>query len=391
MAQPTDDIEFATNGAALVTDPGGTKKKLGFLVNEAPPAHWIDWMFRAYWRWINFFNSKYNASGNYSATAEGTNADAMFLLGVGTGYGITAQGGSGAATVGVYGVGNGSSGRGVRGDGFGSGIGVSGTGGATGVGVSGVGGATSGTGVTGTGTAGNAIGVSGAGQGSGVGVSGTGGATGSGVTGTGQGSGNGVVGTGGATGSGVIGNGGSTSGTGVTGTANTNSNNDGVTGKGGDLSVGGSGVSGVGGGNVGAGVTGTGTSFGGSSGGNGVTGIGTVNGIGVLGTGGSNAAAGVKGIGGAGNGTGGIFVANGSGLGIDVTGHSVITGVLSGASASCLSFVPVANVPAVRWPVSAAPSGASQVGDMYMATGGVLKVCTVAGTPGTYVSVGTQV
>lgn len=40
-------------------------------------------------------------------------------------------------------------------------------------------------------------------------------------------------------------------------------------------------------------------------------------------------------------------------------------------------------------PRTAPASGA--VGDMYVTTGGVLKICTVAGTPGTWVSVGAQV
>lgn len=39
---------------------------------------------------------------------------------------------------------------------------------------------------------------------------------------------------------------------------------------------------------------------------------------------------------------------------------------------------------------SAEPTGPNVVGDIYMTTAGVLKVCTVAGTPGTFVSVGTQ-
>lgn len=41
-------------------------------------------------------------------------------------------------------------------------------------------------------------------------------------------------------------------------------------------------------------------------------------------------------------------------------------------------------------PQSAQPTGASEVGDMYVTTAGVLKICTVAGTPGTWVSVGAQ-
>lgn len=41
-------------------------------------------------------------------------------------------------------------------------------------------------------------------------------------------------------------------------------------------------------------------------------------------------------------------------------------------------------------PQDAEPTGASVVGDMYVTTAGVLKICTAAGTPGTWVSVGTQ-
>ena len=40
--------------------------------------------------------------------------------------------------------------------------------------------------------------------------------------------------------------------------------------------------------------------------------------------------------------------------------------------------------------LAAAPAGPNVVGEVYVATGGVLKVCTVAGSPGTWVSVGAQ-
>ncbi len=36
------------------------------------------------------------------------------------------------------------------------------------------------------------------------------------------------------------------------------------------------------------------------------------------------------------------------------------------------------------------PSGANIVGDIYVTSTGILKICTVAGTPGTFVSVGAQ-
>jgi protein-S-isoprenylcysteine O-methyltransferase Ste14 len=35
-------------------------------------------------------------------------------------------------------------------------------------------------------------------------------------------------------------------------------------------------------------------------------------------------------------------------------------------------------------------TGPNAVGDIYVTTAGVLKICTVAGTPGTWVSVGAQ-
>lgn len=46
----------------------------------------------------------------------------------------------------------------------------------------------------------------------------------------------------------------------------------------------------------------------------------------------------------------------------------------------------------LKLPVKAsAPAGPNVVGEVYVATGGVLKICTVAGSPGTWVSVGAQV
>lgn len=45
----------------------------------------------------------------------------------------------------------------------------------------------------------------------------------------------------------------------------------------------------------------------------------------------------------------------------------------------------------LRLPAKAsAPAGPNTVGEVYVATGGVLKICTVAGSPGTWVSVGAQ-
>ncbi len=65
-----------------------------------------------------------------------------------------------------------------------------------------------------------------------------------------------------------------------------------------------------------------------------------------------------------------ISAVNGTGIGLRVVGNN--------------TAAPVWLIP------SSQPSGPNDVGSLYMAAGGVLKVCTVAGTPGTWVSVGTQ-
>jgi hypothetical protein len=45
----------------------------------------------------------------------------------------------------------------------------------------------------------------------------------------------------------------------------------------------------------------------------------------------------------------------------------------------------------LKLPVKATPpTGPNAVGEVYVATGGVLRVCTVAGSPGTWVNVGAQ-
>ncbi len=48
------------------------------------------------------------------------------------------------------------------------------------------------------------------------------------------------------------------------------------------------------------------------------------------------------------------------------------------------------TAPLVLRAQASGPSGANVVGAIYATTAGVLKICTVAGTPGTFVSVGSQ-
>jgi hypothetical protein len=109
---------------------------------------------------------------------------------------------------------------------------------------------------------------------------------------------------------------------------------------------------------AGAGVTGVGGS---SSGYGGVFTGGTADGYGVSGSGN-------------GSGSGGFFKALGTGYGLHVRGD------LTSPVRAALRVEPQDN----------APSGPNLIGDIYVTTAGVLWICTVAGTPGTFTKVGAQ-
>jgi hypothetical protein len=133
---------------------------------------------------------------------------------------------------------------------------------------------------------------------------------------------------------------------------------------------------------------------------------GATSGAGVSGTGGpasyggaftgGTTGAGVLGQGGATNGLGGYFNGggtNGGGIYVDGRGTGVaITAVARdgyGASIESDATSPVKAALHIE-PQDAEPTGPNAVGDIYVTTAGVLKICTVAGTPGTWVSVGAQ-
>lgn len=167
------------------------------------------------------------------------------------------------------------------------------------------------------------------------------------------------------------------------------------------VGVGGNGTAATGG----AGVHGTGGT-GGAQGGPGVKGTGTGNGIGVDGTGGATDGVGVQGNGGGTNGTGVKGNGVGTGAGVHGYGFGTGTGVLGEATnggsngvtaKSLFSGYALYVIADPTSPVRAAfhidtqdavPSGASVLGDGYIdSTGGYLRLCTTAGTPGTYENV----
>ena len=137
----------------------------------------------------------------------------------------------------------------------------------------------------------------------------------------------------------------------------------------------------------------SGVSFNGSINMTGSIGVTATTGAAVSGT--ATSGKGIQGT--AGNSGVGVYGAN-TGNGYAVEAITVGSGVgiwldTSGGTANGLVFnTNSTGVPIQMATQGAVPSGFSPVGSLYMATGGVLKVCTVAGTGGaaTWVSVGSQ-
>lgn len=162
-----------------------------------------------------------------------------------------------------------------------------------------------------------------------------------------------------------------------------------------DVAAGGSGTIGIRGTGNGAsagvrgvgGATGPGGTFaGGATSGQGISAVGSGASAGVGATGGGTDGIGVDATGGATNGVG----VKGTGTG---TGHGVWAN--TSASTGYALYVSGDTSSPVRAairvvPQDAEPTGAHLVGDMYVTTAGVLKICTSAGTPGTWTTVGTQ-
>lgn len=55
-SKPTQDTSWTDGSAPKVTDPGSTKKALGWTVNERPPFQFINWLFWALNAWKVYFD-----------------------------------------------------------------------------------------------------------------------------------------------------------------------------------------------------------------------------------------------------------------------------------------------------------------------------------------------
>jgi hypothetical protein len=120
----------------------------------------------------------------------------------------------------------------------------------------------------------------------------------------------------------------------------------------------------------------------------------TTNGVAITATGNGTGNA-ITAIGGSSNGDAIAATGTGTGAGIRGTGGASGSGVVAtaGATTGIGLVLQVGNtvLPPFRFGTSIAPTGAAIIGDMYMTTAGVLKVCVTAGTPcAAWTTVGVQ-
>lgn len=244
------------------------------------------------------------------------------------------------------------------------------------------------------------------------------------VTALGVGAFAGVLGTGGATGDGVRGVGGSTSGNGIGGRDHAVSQSlydssssfisaAGVVGVGSQVGV--VGIVGAASNNTSIGVLGMGNAGGFSGVGGGFSGassayadiialISAHQGSGIITIGSSNTAgsAGIYSKHANANGTGIIGEHTGSGIAVNGKSSTGFGGQFSSGSGGGLFAFSTSGIAltlsqnttratiSVGSVLSANPTGPNAVGDMFVFTGGILRICTAAGSPGTWVDVGTQ-
>jgi hypothetical protein len=62
-AAPTDNTQWATDGAAEIAEPSLGQKQDGWDVSDKPPAGWLNWWMRAVYRWVFYYGTKDTAGG----------------------------------------------------------------------------------------------------------------------------------------------------------------------------------------------------------------------------------------------------------------------------------------------------------------------------------------
>jgi len=85
MSKPSTKPEFATDGGALIGDPGAGKRHAGFIVDEAIPAHWLNWLHNNESKWIDYLDDLPNepdfTSQNFDWTGGHSFEDELALSG----------------------------------------------------------------------------------------------------------------------------------------------------------------------------------------------------------------------------------------------------------------------------------------------------------------------
>jgi len=102
MSKPTDDTQWATGASPELAEPSTGQKQTGWTHSTKPPAHWFNWMMRAYYRWIAWFDAVLSTDDHntISVTANGSATRAA----------ITGTGGNSKPGISAYAASSGSAG-----------------------------------------------------------------------------------------------------------------------------------------------------------------------------------------------------------------------------------------------------------------------------------------
>lgn len=74
VSKPSEYPEWASGGSAVITDPSGAKKLLGWII-EKPPYQFFNWLFNTIFLWVEWFDQGYQPMT--AVTAAGATAVAL--------------------------------------------------------------------------------------------------------------------------------------------------------------------------------------------------------------------------------------------------------------------------------------------------------------------------
>lgn len=68
MAQPTEDIEWATDGGADIVEPSSGEKEIGWVAGDKPSAGWFNWWMNGVYKWKEYLKNLAGEAFTWTST-----------------------------------------------------------------------------------------------------------------------------------------------------------------------------------------------------------------------------------------------------------------------------------------------------------------------------------